>query len=137
MKSMRERGQSLVEFALVAPIFMIILLGTFEGARAVLAYNTLSNASREGARYALVHGANSPAPVGPGNTTALTTYVRNYTDTLGSSHVTITPTWPDGSNAIGSYAQVTITYAYTPLFAGMLHLGAMNFSSSSKAVIAN
>ncbi|MDP9236392.1 MAG: pilus assembly protein [Chloroflexota bacterium] len=134
---MRERGQSLVEFALVMPIFLVILLGTFEGVRAVLAYNTLSNASREGARYALVHGANATSPVGPGNTTALTTYVRKYTDTLGSSHVTITPTWPDGSNAIGSHAQVSITYAYAPLFGGWLHMGAVNISSTSKVVIAN
>jgi Flp pilus assembly protein TadG len=47
------RGQGLVEFALVFPIFILLLMGLFDVGRLVFAYNTLSNASRDGARRAI------------------------------------------------------------------------------------
>ena len=49
-----RRGQSLVEFALVLPLFIIILVGIFDFGRAIFAYSTLNNASREAARQAVV-----------------------------------------------------------------------------------
>lgn len=55
---MRRRvrsGQALVEFALVLPIFIFLLLAVFDLGRAVFAYNGLTNAAREGARLAVVN----------------------------------------------------------------------------------
>jgi Flp pilus assembly protein TadG len=49
------RGQALVEFALVIPIFLLVLVAIFDLGRAVFAYNTLTNAAREGARIAIVN----------------------------------------------------------------------------------
>jgi Flp pilus assembly protein TadG len=51
----RRRGQALVEFALVIPIFLLIFVGLFDLGRAVFAYNTLTNAAREGVRLAIVN----------------------------------------------------------------------------------
>ena len=59
------RGQALAEFALVAPIFFLLLFGVIEGGRFIFYYETLNNATREGARYAIVHGSNSSQPSGP------------------------------------------------------------------------
>ena len=50
-----RRGQALVEFALVLPIFILVLVAIFDLGRAVFAYNTLTNAAREGARMAIVN----------------------------------------------------------------------------------
>ena len=50
-----SRGQALVEMALVIPIFLLILVSLFDLGRAVFAYNTLTNAAREGARMAIVN----------------------------------------------------------------------------------
>jgi hypothetical protein len=50
-----SRGQALVEFALIVPLFVLILIGIFEGGRAIYTYNALSNATREGLREAIVH----------------------------------------------------------------------------------
>ena len=49
------RGQALVEFALVIPIFLFLLVALFDLGRAVFSYNTLTNAAREGARMAIVN----------------------------------------------------------------------------------
>lgn len=61
----RRRGQALVEFALVAPIFILTLLALIEFGRAVYSVQMLHNAAREGARYAIVHGSASFCPSGP------------------------------------------------------------------------
>jgi len=50
-----QRGQALLEFALVLPIFVLLLVAIFDLGRAVFAYNTLTNAAREGARMAIVN----------------------------------------------------------------------------------
>jgi Flp pilus assembly protein TadG len=49
------RGQSLVEFSLVIPLFLLLLIAVFDLGRGVFAYNTLTNAAREGARMAIVN----------------------------------------------------------------------------------
>src|SRR6476469_3326535 len=50
-----KRGQARVEFALVLPIFLLVLVALFDLGRAVFAYNTLTNAAREGVRLAIVN----------------------------------------------------------------------------------
>lgn len=50
-----SRGQTLAEFALVIPIFLLILMGLFDLGRAVFIYNGLTNAAREAARLAIVN----------------------------------------------------------------------------------
>jgi Flp pilus assembly protein TadG len=49
------RGQTLVEFALIAPVFILILLAIFDIGRGVFAYTSATNAAREGARLAIVN----------------------------------------------------------------------------------
>jgi len=63
----RSRGQGLVEFALVLPVFLAILIGMVDLGRAVWANNSVANAAREAARYASVHGGtkSNTCPVGP------------------------------------------------------------------------
>lgn len=49
-----QRGQSLVEVALVLPILLLILMGIFDVGRAVFAMNAVTNAAREATRLAIV-----------------------------------------------------------------------------------
>jgi hypothetical protein len=49
-----RRGQSLVEFALILPLFLILLLGILDLGRGVAAYNSVANAARSAARVAIV-----------------------------------------------------------------------------------
>jgi len=76
-----SRGQSLVEFALVLPIFMLLLFGLIDMGRYVYLNSTLSQAAREAARVAAVEaywvGSSDPScgtfggPVCPANLGAL------------------------------------------------------------------
>jgi hypothetical protein len=51
-----ERGQSVVEFALVLPLLVLFVFGATEFSRAWLTVNVLAAASREGCRLAAVTG---------------------------------------------------------------------------------
>lgn len=51
----RDRGQSLVEFALIFPLIVFLIASFVEVGRAVFAYNTIANAARQGARVAIVN----------------------------------------------------------------------------------
>ena len=49
-----RRGQSMVEFALVLPILLLVVFGATEFGRAWMTLNILTAAAREGARLAVV-----------------------------------------------------------------------------------
>jgi len=50
-----ERGQDLVEFALILPLLLLLLLGIIEFGLAVFHYNSIANVGREVARFGVVH----------------------------------------------------------------------------------
>src|SRR5438094_7905271 len=56
-----SRGQSMVEFAMIAPFLVMILLMVIDCGRAAYDYATLAGAAREGARAAITTGSNRPA----------------------------------------------------------------------------
>ncbi len=55
----RERGQALIEFAFVMPLLVLILMGVFDLGGAIYAYNVVSSAAREGARYGIFNPSDS------------------------------------------------------------------------------
>jgi hypothetical protein len=69
----RSRGQAMVEFALVIPVFILLMVGIFDLGRVIWVNDTLSTAAREAARYAIVHGGTESnlCPVGPPAVTAV------------------------------------------------------------------
>ena len=50
-----ERGQAMVEFALVLPVLLALLCGIIDFGWLYYNQITLNNAAREGARYAVIH----------------------------------------------------------------------------------
>ena len=52
----QRRGAAVAEFAIVAPIFILLVFGMIEFGRAVMVQQVLVNASREGARLAVLDG---------------------------------------------------------------------------------
>lgn len=51
----RDRGQAMLEFALVLLLLLLILLGTIDFARLFFTWSSMANAAREGARFGTVH----------------------------------------------------------------------------------
>lgn len=53
------RGQGLLEFALIAPLLLLLIFGAIDTSRAISAYIALSQMAREAARYSAVHAGES------------------------------------------------------------------------------
>jgi hypothetical protein len=51
-------GQAMVEFALVLPILLLVIVGLLEVGRAIFLYTSLFSATREGVRYGSAAGDN-------------------------------------------------------------------------------
>lgn len=54
-----HRAQAVVEFALAISVFFLLVLGTFDLARAYIAYTVVANAAREASRYGAAHCCSS------------------------------------------------------------------------------
>jgi TadE-like protein len=123
-----RRGQALVEFAVVAPLFFFMLFAIIDFGRYVYYVQILNNAAREGARYAIVNGDASFTPVGPAaDDPKVETVVKNYAvGVIGSDAVfDIHSCWkkkedcPDPaklpSNHRGQPVSVWVTYDFHPV----------------------
>jgi Flp pilus assembly protein TadG len=108
----RSRGQALAEFALVAPIFFVILFGIIESGRFIFHYEMLSSATRDGARYAIVHGGTSsnPATADEIEDVVLDSALAIADD----GNLVVTTVWPV-SNARGETVTVGVAYTYDPI----------------------
>jgi hypothetical protein len=49
-----EQGQDLVEYAVAFSLLILLLIGIIEFGVALMAYNSIANAAREGARYGII-----------------------------------------------------------------------------------
>ena len=139
----RDRGQALIEMALMLPVLVLLLVGVFDLGRAVWLSNTLATAVREGSRYGVVHGALSASPTGPGSATytapdvdtAITSQVERYA--TGVPNITVNASWPDGNANRGSRIVVSASFPFTPILAEAFVGNALHVTlrSSSTLVI--
>ena len=102
-----QKGQSLVEFALVIPVYILILLGIIEFGRAWMAMNVLASASREGARIAAVTGP---------DVNQINTAVQNALSAGNLPSGTVNVSGPNSNREV----RVTVTITYTPITGGLV-----------------
>src|SRR5438132_12269139 len=88
-RSLRKgrRGAAAVEFAIVLPVFVILVFGMIEYGRMVMVQQVITNASREGARRAVLDGATTSSVQ-----TAVTSYLTNAKVNGGATAVSPNPT---------------------------------------------
>jgi Flp pilus assembly protein TadG len=140
-RSRADLGSTLVEFSLIAFMFIIVLAGVVEMGRMVLVYTTVANAARAGARYAIVHGVNqtvsASGPGSPCTCTQIQTVVKNFASAglVNISLLVVTVNYPNGNNNAGSPVTVSVSYPYDPLVSYFTSLLNDRLSSTSEGVI--
>lgn len=97
-----ERGQSLVEFALVLPLFLILVFGIVDFGNALQDYITLSNATREGARLGVTGVPES-------------TIRQRTLDTAAAVGGPVTVTVTNACGRVGESLRVRANYTYDPI----------------------
>jgi Flp pilus assembly protein TadG len=160
----RSRGQTLVEFALVFPIFIFLLFAVIDGGRFVFVNSAVSNAAREGARLASVEASyrgstdascgSAAGPVCPANDAALLTHITAaanrqmtpfgsvsnvYLSCVASGGAAPTGNWTGstcGAPDSGGSVSVRVTYTWRALTPVISNiLGAITTSGSTTVVI--
>lgn len=121
---MNNKGQSLVETALVLPVILILLTGIIDFGLLFNNYLIVSNASREGARAAVT-----------GKTDAqIDAVVDNAAVSLNPANLTVTITPDESTGRItGDAVTVTVQYQYsmiTPIIAAIVP-GPLNLNTST------
>lgn len=115
MKTIRkQKGQALVEFAIILPLLMLVVLAILEFGMMLNSYMAIENASREGARIGIIGGTD--------------TQIRNViiitSPSLGVNDLTINITPVSSIRKSGDTLVVSVKYNYhliTPIISNLLN----------------
>jgi len=125
-------GASMVEFALVAPILMLLTLGIIDFGRVLWTSTTIEHVARESARYAALHGAGTKVEATVASTQ---TFAEDRATGLQPSDMNVGVSYLGGSNSSGSSVTVAITYDFDLMLAGILGFDPIQLDSSSTFII--
>ena len=102
-RSTSERGTAIVESAIILPVFFLLLFGVFEASRFMNTQQVLTNAAREGARFAVT-------PLTQTNTLPSTGQITTrVNDFLGSASITGATVTVDNAVSVVT-GSITTTY---------------------------
>jgi Flp pilus assembly protein TadG len=157
---LREDGRSIVEFAFACAVVFGMLFGVIYFSMALYTYHYISEAAREGSRYAMVRGstchANTPGLTNCGTSGITSAQLQTYVQDLGypginaASNMVVTTTWYTASstqpttwtacrtgtcNAPGNIVKVQVAYTY-PLSIPFYGKKTLSMTSTSQMVIA-
>jgi Flp pilus assembly protein TadG len=110
MKLRKDRGATIIEFALVLPIFLLLIFGMIELSVALYDKAMITNASREGARAGIVYKDPRVTDGEIGN--VVNTYLATRLITFGGSNTATTTVTRNGST-FGSELRVQVNYNYS------------------------
>ncbi len=124
MKRKSEGGTAALEFALILPLFLILIFGVVEFGLILYYKGLITHSSREGARWGALYTA-------PRRTNAeVQTYVGNFLNSVNLTGATITVSGAGGAQGTPLSVKVDYPYQYVilsqliGLFAGPLTLSA-------------
>lgn len=128
----RAAGQSLVEFSLALPIFLLLLLGVFDLGKGVYMYNGVAEAARELSRTTSTH-IGSPVGTSSATTDAIAA-AKSITPEFGTPAFSCTDLFGSTADCTsGNYVTVAVTAVYRPLsFMGMLAPITLSSTSSTQ-----
>lgn len=127
-KDCGEHGQGLVEFALLLPVFLLLLLGMIQFGLVFHTYLTLEDGAHEGVRAATIDN-------GTQTLSQVTQAVIDAMPTLNSSSVTVTMNPSTTPRVNGTAVTVTVGYnlpIIIPIISGIM---GSNMSLSSSDVM--
>lgn len=107
MRQRSERGAAAVEFALLAPVLIMLLLGIMEFGRAYNVQISLTNAAREGVRVMAITNDTAAAR------SAVRTALGTLKPVLPNDKIDFTASAPAGAKTCSAAAQISVTVSYS------------------------
>lgn len=129
----REHGQSLVEFAVILPVLMLIVLGTIDLGMGFKTYIALTNAAREGGRWLTIH---------PTDQAGARARIEEEAERVGLEDGVIIEDGysvsfsPNKANyAAGEKVTVNVAYEYEMLFGSIIGMDSIPFTAQATMVV--
>ena len=121
---MKRWGASATEFAVVAPVFFLMIIGFIEFGRALMVQQVLVNASRVGAREAITAG---------GTTSSVTALVKSYAESISVPNTNVAVSPEPTTTVAGQLITVTVSIGYNDIswLPAPWFLGGKTLSASS------
>lgn len=113
-----QRGAAVVEFALILPILLVLLVGTIDASLALYDKAVITNASREGARAGIV--ARSPPLTDTQIKSVVERYLQGALVSLGSTSALPSVQIQQGISDGDPTLQVTVLYTFQGVGLGSL-----------------
>ena len=129
MRLNRQRGQSLLETAMMIVVTFTVVFWIFELGWLMYTYAVMADAANEGVRYAIVH---SGGDVG-GTKSRVSTFAR--TSLHNVSGISTGVSFPDGSATPPNRVRVTVTYTYVPWLNNFITTPTMATYSEGRMII--
>lgn len=147
-----QRGGALVEFAIIAPVLFMFLMGSFEFGFLIYEYHATNYAAKSAARWGSVRGANCSDASCPATSATIKTFVTSSVPGLQtkSSLFKVTTAWASpvpanypGSSTVtcssaaqaqGCLITVTVQNPVT-VHIPLLHINPITLTSTSTAVV--
>lgn len=124
---------------MVATVFLMLVFGVIDVARAIYSYNTVCYAATTAIRYASLNGASSSSPATSSSIQTLVMSLANGLDATsscplsGGGALCASTTW-NPNNSAGSTVKITVAYNFQPL-APFLPTAILQLSSTAQMVI--
>jgi Flp pilus assembly protein TadG len=130
----KDGGSALVEMAVTLPVLFTLMFCFMQMCLAFYTVDMISESAREGTRWAMYRGATCPTSTNP-TCEASASQVNSYVSgidwpNLAGGTVTVTTTYPNGNEAVGSTVQVKVSYTM-PITMPFVPKNSMSFSSTS------
>jgi Flp pilus assembly protein TadG len=128
-RSRRQRGQSLLETAMMIVVIFTVVFWIFELGWLMYTYSVMADAANEGVRYAIVHSGGDAA----GTTDKVKTFAQtSLHDVRG---ISTSVTFPDGSAAPPNHVVVTVTYTYVPWLNQFINTPTMSTYAEGRMIV--
>jgi Flp pilus assembly protein TadG len=124
-----QRGQSLLETALMVVIIFTVVFWIFELGWLMYTYSVMANAANEGVRYAIVQSGGNPS----GTSARVKTFAATSLHDISAITVTVTPV--DGDYVPPHQVRVTVTYTYVPWLHGFITTPTMSAYSEGRMIV--
>lgn len=126
----RQRGQSLLETAMMIVVIFTVVFWIFELGWVMYTYAVMADAANEGVRYAIVHSG--------GDASGTQAKVKTFAQTSLHDISAMSPpsvTFPDGSAAPPNRVRVTVTYTYVPWLKQFINTPTMTTYAEGRMIV--
>lgn len=126
-----RRGALAIEFGFALPVLILFSVGLIDVSLLLWWTSTIENAAADGARFAIVNGAQSASPK---NAAEIETFIRQSAVGVPAAALNVDVTWQPNNQA-GSRVTVALDYTHNFMVGGLIGLDPVTITKTSRMII--